>query len=57
MNELDSMTAEMRRALARVREAGVVAPEREMLAWIRAVRAEAILSATLAEIRDVASAF
>lgn len=44
-------------ALERVLRAGVKAPESAKLAWIRSVGPDVIISATLRDIRAVASAF
>ncbi|MCC6680037.1 MAG: hypothetical protein IT445_03950 [Phycisphaeraceae bacterium] len=46
-----------RLAVERVRKAGVKAPESAILAWIRSVGADSILSAKLSDIRAVANAF
>jgi len=47
----------MSQALARVRRAGVEAPEPELLRWIASVNPETILSSSLSDIREVAGAF
>jgi len=44
-------------AVERVRKAGVKAPESAILAWVRSVGPESILSAKLCDIRAVANAF
>lgn len=46
-----------RLAVARVCRAGIKAPESAILAWIRAVGRECMLSATLTELRTSANAF
>lgn len=51
------MSARERRAVERVRRAGVEAPESAIIAWVRSVGPEAILTASLSEIRRVARAF
>lgn len=51
MSELEKLAVE------RVRRAGVRAPESAILAWIRSVGPETILSAKLSDIRTVARAF
>ena len=51
------MTDREKQALARVRRAGVVAPESVMLCWVRSIGAESVLTAKLSEIRAIANAF
>jgi hypothetical protein len=51
------MNRHERRALERVRRAGVAAPESAILALIYSVGPETILSARLCDIRAVANAF
>jgi hypothetical protein len=51
------MNPREKQAVERVRKAGVRAPESAILSWIRSVGSEAILSASLRDIRQVASAF
>lgn len=46
-----------RKAAAQVRRAGVGAPESAVLAWVRSVGPDSILSAKLSDIRAVANAF
>lgn len=46
-----------RRALERVRRARVKAPDYAILAWIRSIGPEAILSASLRDILMIANAF
>jgi hypothetical protein len=50
-------TKQEQAALERVRKAKVKAPTEAMSSWIRSVGPAAILKASLAEIRSVASAF
>ena len=50
-------TDEERRAMARVRRAGVRAPESAVLAFVRATGTQLILRATPSDIRAVANAF
>ena len=45
------------KAIERVREAGVEAPDRDIFCWINSVGPDAILRSTLQEIREVAGAF
>jgi DNA mismatch endonuclease (patch repair protein) len=52
-----TMTEQEKLAVQRVRRAGIKASETTILAWIRSVGPNAILFATLAEIRAVARAF
>ena len=51
------LTDAERQAIARVRRAGVRAPETAILRWARLIGPEAVLSARLCEIRAVANAF
>ncbi len=51
------MTQREQQALDRVEQAGVKANETEILSWIRSVSPEAILAASLIDIREVAGAF
>ena len=51
------MTELEKKAMERVRRARVKAPEYAILAWIRSIGPEAVLSATLADIRAIANAF
>jgi len=44
-------------ALARVRRAGVRAPDSAILSWIRSIGPEPIMAASLKDIRAVANAF
>ena len=53
----ESTRARERRAVERVRRAGVKAPESAILAWVRSVGPESVLSATLSDIRTTANAF
>jgi hypothetical protein len=51
------MSEREKQAVQRVRRAGVDAPDSAILAWVRSVGPEAILSAKLSDLRDVARAF
>lgn len=51
------MSALETRAAERVRRAGVNAPESAILAWVRSIGPESVLSATLSDIRAIANAF
>lgn len=51
------MTEREKQALARVRRAGVVAPDSAILVWVRSIGAESVLAAKLSEIRAIANAF
>ena len=51
------MTDREKEAVARVRGAGVEAPESAILAWARSVSPETILSTGLSDIHAVANAF
>jgi hypothetical protein len=45
------------KAIERLRDAGISAPEYAMVSWIRAVGPETIISASIADIRNVANGF
>ena len=46
-----------KQAVSRVLRAGVKAPESAILAWVRSIGPESVLSAKLRDIRAIANAF
>jgi len=53
----NSISKREKQAVARVRRAGVRAPVSAVVSWIRSIRPESVLSATLTDIRAIANAF
>jgi len=53
----ESITEREKRAVARVRRAGVNAPVSAVLSWVRSIGPESFFSGTLCDIRAVANAF
>lgn len=51
------MDGKTQRALTRVKNAGVNAPDSDILCWIQSVGADIILQASLGEIRSTANCF